>query len=145
MEYYYLVSSFIFCFILMGISIFAVCFGVFSKEYILWRSGGGNAVSVPSLSDWEGRENVRVLSLASRKEVKEQMGKIGGSNSSSLPGYTSLSLSFVQKQCSIEQGAWTLKSEKIKSISVFWLSGCVSFSSLPLCYFSYLYSEIYNI
>ena len=60
----------------------------------------------------KAEKNVRILSLSCRKEVKEEMGKVRGSNSTSLPGCTPLSLLFVQKQCSIEQGAQALKSEK---------------------------------
>lgn len=60
----------------------------------------------------KAEKNVRILSLFCRKKVKEGMGKVGGSNSTSLLGCTPLPLLFVQKQCYIEQGAQALKSEK---------------------------------
>lgn len=51
----------------------------------------------------KAEKNVRVLSFTWRQEVKEQMRKVGGSNSTSLLGYTPLPLIFVKKQYCISK------------------------------------------
>lgn len=45
--------------------------------------------------------------------MKEQMGKVGGNNFCSLPGYIPLSFSFVLKKCGIEHKTKALKSDKL--------------------------------